>query len=378
MERSGNDIGMTREELLARIAELESVVKDLEWALDQNEGVYRRLATQNGGSAPLSPEGVRGAAMPGITPRGMTQVLVVDEDPETRARLVEALSVTGSVASEAVSVVEALHMAHNNPFDIALISLDWSGSGGMDLLRRLRALDDTICVVVMTEHGTLETAVEALRQGAYDYLVKPFDPDHLRVVMGRALERRSLMTAARERETFRQLSIRDGLTGVANHRHFCEILDQEIARSERTPRPISLLMIDIDDFKLYNDTNGHLQGDQALADVARLLSRSVRRVDIVCRYGGEEFAVLLPDTDADGASIIAQHVCDVVSEAPFENESLLPGGRLTISVGTATYPSQARRRDELIGRADEALYEAKRNGKNRVYAFTDGQPRPLE
>ena len=162
------------------------------------------------------------------------------------------------------------------------------------------------------------------------------------------------------------LAVTDGLTGLFNHRYFQDRLDRGLVRSTETGQPLSLLMIDIDYFKQYNDLNGHIAGDVALREMASILRRSVKRDDVVARYGGEEFAVVMGATGKEAARGVAERLRTEVERTEFPNEQVLPGGQLTISLGLATFPEDAADRARLIERADSALYAAKRGGRNRV------------
>lgn len=163
-----------------------------------------------------------------------------------------------------------------------------------------------------------------------------------------------------------KLAITDGLTGVYNHRYFQERLRRMISRALREHGDLSLLMIDIDFFKRYNDTNGHVAGDIALREVASRMARRLSREDMLARYGGEEFTIVLWGKSKAEALEIAEHVREEVRELPIANEKELPGGRLTISIGVATFPEDASDRGGLIDWADLSLYLAKTGGRNRV------------
>jgi diguanylate cyclase (GGDEF)-like protein len=163
-----------------------------------------------------------------------------------------------------------------------------------------------------------------------------------------------------------RLSYTDDLTGIYNHRFFIEQLTREVERHKRYATPLSLLMIDIDYFKHYNDANGHLAGDQVLKAIAVLIQRGVRQTDIVARYGGEEFSAILTNTGKDGALEIAERVRKNVSDARFPNEIAQPNKDLTISVGAATFSSSISTLIDLIREADHALYKAKNRGRNRI------------
>ena len=162
------------------------------------------------------------------------------------------------------------------------------------------------------------------------------------------------------RDELEKLSITDGLTGLANRRFLVQRLNEEALRFRRTKNEFSILMADVDHFKQYNDTFGHPAGDEVLKKVARILHANAREVDCVARYGGEEFCIMLPETSATGAMIVAERICARVAEAEF------PGQKITLSLGVASLPANGDTPDAVIAAADEALYKAKREGRNRV------------
>jgi diguanylate cyclase (GGDEF)-like protein/PAS domain S-box-containing protein len=179
------------------------------------------------------------------------------------------------------------------------------------------------------------------------------------------LYRAKLKEIEKMREEAVFLSQVDDLTGIYNHRFFIQQLSLEVERQKRYPAPLSLLMIDVDYFKHYNDANGHLAGDRALRAVAVLIQRAVRTTDIVARYGGEEFCAILINAGMEGAAEIGERVRRTVEKTRFLNESSQPNGDLTVSVGAATFTSSLNVTG-LIREADNALYRAKRAGRNRV------------
>jgi diguanylate cyclase (GGDEF)-like protein/PAS domain S-box-containing protein len=163
-----------------------------------------------------------------------------------------------------------------------------------------------------------------------------------------------------------RLSYTDDLTGIYNHRFFIEQLTLEVERQKRYSIPLSLLMIDIDYFKNYNDTNGHLAGDQALKAISKLIQQGVRQTDIVARYGGEEFSAILINAGREKALEIAERVRRNVSDTRFPNEKAQPNKDVTVSVGVATFSSSGSTLTDLIREADYALYRAKKRGRNRI------------
>ncbi len=192
-----------------------------------------------------------------------------------------------------------------------------------------------------------------------------------------ALDRSNYYAQAQE---LRRISVTDPLTGLLNRRYFEERLREELDRATRHGHPLALIMIDIDDFKAYNDANGHPAGDRALVQVGRALRASVRGIDVVSRFGGEEFSVILPETRKSGAVEIGERIRRAIEELYFSGQEALPHVQLTISLGVAGFPEDARDMKSLVQRADRALYQAKSAGRNRLvaYASTPGRDAPPE
>jgi len=167
-------------------------------------------------------------------------------------------------------------------------------------------------------------------------------------------------------ELYRELSYVDPLTGIYNRRFFDEALEAEIQKAIRNKRTLVLVMIDIDDFKVYNDTNGHQKGDTALVKMAQLFKSACRASDIVARYGGEEFTIIFPGAGQEHAMELGRRIVNEVAAADFDGQNLVPSGSLTVSIGVACFPEHAGSASELIHCADQALYEAKKRGKNTI------------
>ena len=177
------------------------------------------------------------------------------------------------------------------------------------------------------------------------------------------------MTASLNFQKVKELAIRDGLTGLYNHRHFQEMLSYTISHSDRYSSRASLLLIDLDNLKTINDSFGHQAGDRVLTTVGDVLSGSLRKVDIPARYGGDEFAVILPDTDKDGALAVAEKIRANLFRVPLKSDDTEI--EISLSIGISTYPISASDKDSLISKADRALYESKNHGKNKVTHFED-------
>lgn len=174
-----------------------------------------------------------------------------------------------------------------------------------------------------------------------------------------------------------ELAITDGLTGLFNRRHFQEALEHECQRAQRYGTNLSLLMIDLDFFKKFNDANGHPAGDRLLQQIARIISENTRNVDVTARYGGEEFVIILPDSDSAASMVVAKRILASVASRIFEGQESQPGGRVTLSVGLAAYPEHTPDPDQLLEMADQALYQAKKLGRNQIVAAVPQDETPV-
>lgn len=293
-------------------------------------------------------------------------ILVVDDEEIIRSLLFNTLTDMGYNVEVVSCGEEALEKVKHMPFEILITDLKMPGIHGIEVAKKFKEINSNICIIVITGYSSVETAVEAMRQGVYDYITKPFGLDELRIIVNRAAEKQILQ---REKEAYKELSITDGLTGIYNRRYLQEVLPREVNRANRYSHPLSLAMIDIDDFKIYNDTNGHLAGDEVLKTIAGLFNESIRKTDFVFRYGGEEFVMFLPETAKDAATVVARRIRRLAEGTEFKYAHVFPIRRLTISIGLAVYPGDAQTADELISKADQALYHAKQLGKNRVCLF---------
>jgi diguanylate cyclase (GGDEF)-like protein len=296
------------------------------------------------------------------------RILVVDDEEVVCRFLQSLLSRAGYQAEICLGGQEAMAKLEENSFDLVMTDLRMPGVDGLDVLRKAKELDPFCEVIVITAFASVESAVEVMKFGAYDYISKPFNIDEIRIVVEKALEKRTLLRAAEERDFYKQLSRIDGLTEVYNYRAFYELLHAEVARSKRHDSPLSVLMIDLDDLKAYNDTLGHQAGDTILKEVAWLLKKSLRNCDIVARYGGDEFAVILVETKRRDAIDTASRLGRLVEEISLEQSGIRLHKPLTISIGVASYPTDAQNERELVAKADQALYEAKTAGGNQARA----------
>ncbi len=296
------------------------------------------------------------------------RIAVVDDEPMICDMVSRALAGHGHEVQTFYQAEEFLEALPKDEFDLVFLDLRLPGLSGTTVLRLVKEHSPKIDVVIMTGFSSVESAITCMKEGAADYIPKPFSSDHILLVAQKTLYHREIARKAQERDFFEKLSKTDGLTGVFNHRFFLDLLQVEIVRSARYHHEFSLLMIDVDDFKLYNDRYGHPIGDQALQKIAAALRKTTRTSDYVARYGGEEFAVILTETAKDGACVCGERIRAAVNETELRDSEGRSLGTLSVSIGVASYPEDAAERDELIRKADAALYQAKARGKNQVAA----------
>lgn len=307
---------------------------------------------------------------------------LVIEDTVTSATLIchllERMGLRSVHARDGESGIEAFKLERP---DLVLLDIIMPGMDGFDVARRIRQLErdgEWTPIIFLSARASEADLERGIDVGGDDYLVKPVSEVVLKAKV-RAMQRiaqmryslllltRKLNEANRE---LSRLSSVDGLTGIPNRRVFDDTLVREWRRAERRNAPLSLLLLDIDHFKEYNDCYGHQAGDDCLRAVAGSLDRALRRSsDLAARYGGEEFVIVLPETDAEGARNVAENVLEIVRGLGIEHARSQTASRVTISIGVAM-AIPARDDDsgwkKLLGSADAALYQAKDNGRNRI------------
>lgn len=284
------------------------------------------------------------------------EILLIEDEAEASEKLGAVLYAAGHNVNVASSAKEGLKLLKDLKCAVVITELRLPDMGSVELIRAIKNIDAKISVIVITPYLFINSAIEAMENGAFGYITKPFNPSEIRIVVQHAVERYFLMDEANKKSYYYDLSILDGLTGVYNHRYLHEVLDRELMRARRYPQSLSLVMVDVDNFKKYNDTNGHMAGDELLKGLTNLFVRSLRNLDMVFRYGGEEFCILLIETNKEGARLAAERLLNLVRLS-------LP---TTISMGIAEFPTDSKEKDMLIDKADKALYQAKSTGKNKV------------
>lgn len=292
------------------------------------------------------------------------KILIADDDPDFRHMLVRRAERMGLDITEVSDGSKAIATLRRDKFDVLILDLYMPGQTGIEVFQAARRLDPEIQALVLTGNATVETAVEALRSGAYDYLVKPLESLAVfELSLTRALEHRHLLREnARLFAEVERLAITDPLTGLFNRHKLNESLVVEVERGLRYERPLAAIMIDLDDLKRINDRLGHPMGDSVLKQVAQGIKSQVRKVDIPTRYGGDEFVVILPEADADEATRVANRIYARIQEIPFEGD--LP---ISVSIGVAELCSGVETPESFLHEVDRALYESKRAGGGCIH-----------
>ena len=300
-------------------------------------------------------------------------VLMVEDSKVSLATYAQRLENRGYTVATASSAEQAREELAQRMPDIILLDVFMPKVSGFDLLRELRDDPRTakIPVILISALSDTKHIVEGLELGANDYVTKPIVMPILTARMEALLRSSELVRRLEvQTELLAKLAAFDDLTGAYNRRSMFHHLEAEIGRSRRYERSLSVLMVDVDHFKRVNDEFGHAAGDKALTWVSQTLSSQLRSMDFLCRYGGEEFCVILPETSSTGAVRAGERLRVAVERETFVDQPLKVS--ITVSVGAATWNvSESRDVPDLLAQADYALLAAKRAGRNRV-ASTEG------
>lgn len=284
------------------------------------------------------------------------RILIVDDQPVLAAMYATILRQAGILVSTVTNPLRVMATLGEFQPDVLLLDMYMPGCTGIELATVLRQQPAyvSIPIVFLSAETQLYRQMEALKRGGDDFLTKPIRLDHLVAAVQNRAQRARLLRSA---------MVRDSLTGLYNHTTSKELLKREHARAARHSRPLTFAMVDIDHFKSVNDTHGHVVGDHVIKSLARLLQQRLRKTDFVGRYGGEEFAIVLPDTDAHAAQLVLDEMRERFGQVRHHaNETEFTA---TFSCGFASFPGFIDTAT-LVSAADRALYEAKRSGRNRV------------
>ncbi len=317
-------------------------------------------------------------------------ILIADDEPAIRNLVGELLTDEGHTVTLAENGEDALEKFNRGWQEIVFSDIRMPKMTGIELLSEVMKINENTQFIIMTSHASVENSVAALKQGAFDYIIKPFED--LDLIIDTANRAIANLTAIRKQQyllstlsrqnvelgdlnkKFREMAIRDGLTGLFNHRHAQDRLNEEFERSRRFGRRFSILFMDVDHFKFFNDNNGHQAGDVVLKSIADLMTNTVRESDIVARWGGEEFIIIAAETEVKQACELAERIRLAVSDHAFAHSKQQPLGIVSLSIGVATISSSTQDAQSLVKLADDAVYFAKDHGRNRtVFCTTSRQ-----
>ena len=273
-------------------------------------------------------------------------ILVVDDEKDVRETVVEMLTNLGFQVRSVSNAQEALQELDKGECGFVLTDIKMPGMDGLELIRQIKTSYPDVCSIAMTGYSQEYGYVDVIDAGAADFLDKPFGIEELEAKVKRVMIERNI------KRELGKLSITDSLTGLYNRRHFFTRLNEELMRAERQQQELALIFLDLDDFKRYNDTYGHLSGDSLLQKVGKIINANIRQgVDSGYRYGGDEFAIILVEADEALAHKIGRRIQKAIEEQC----------KLGASIGYASLGGLSA--NEILARADESLYEAKRHKK---------------
>ncbi len=296
------------------------------------------------------------------------RVLIVDDQPANVRVMAEALNDEYEIFF-ATSGAKALEIAASSGIELVLLDVVMPELDGFEVCRRLKDDERTSAIPVIFVTARDETSDEArgFDVGAVDYITKPIRPPVVRARVRMQLELKHA------RDLLERLALLDPLTGIANRRRFDAALEEEWKRACRTGTWFSLALLDVDDFKAFNDAYGHARGDDCLRAVAQALTTVTRRPgDLAARYGGEEFVIILPQTDGEAMGVQMRRLLATIEALALKHEHSRAGDRLSVSIGAVSVIATAdRHATEILESADRLLYQAKENGRNRVEHHTE-------
>ncbi|HYH20750.1 MAG TPA: PleD family two-component system response regulator [Azospirillum sp.] len=304
------------------------------------------------------------------------RVLVLEDSVLDLEKITETLKRDGDHVIHSETCAKALERALNDDLDMVIVSLTLLNEDGLRLCSQLRSHERTrqVPILLVVDEGDLNRVAKGLELGANDYVIKPIDRNELLARVRTQIRRKRYQERLRANyEHSLSMALTDSLTGVFNRRYVNAHLPRLLDRAIDNHKPVSVLMFDIDHFKVVNDTWGHDVGDDVLKEVASRASRNLRTFDLVARLGGEEFVVILPDTDDEAARVVAERLRNRIADAPFVVAAPVGQIAVTVSVGVAAGGRLGDTADNLIKRADAALYQAKRSGRNCVVADPRGE-----
>ncbi|MDL1969001.1 MAG: diguanylate cyclase [Deltaproteobacteria bacterium] len=300
-----------------------------------------------------------------------TSILIVDDEPYIRNSIHEFIGMAGYKPFKSSSAEEALKILKTNTIHVVITDVRLPGINGLELTDIIKKDYDTDIIIITGYIGDYSYE-EAINKGASDFVSKPIRLEELLLRLKRVLkEQRITKERVLMLKKLQELAITDGLTKLYNSRYFYKQLDSETDRSKRYNHPFTLLFMDIDHFKHYNDTYGHLEGDKVLARFGKTIKSCLRKMDTAYRYGGEEFVVILPETSRDEVMAAAKRIKKAIENEKFSPQSGKPIS-ITISIGVTEY-CRGERISTLVQRADKAMYLSKQKGRNQISTLFSGE-----
>ncbi len=295
------------------------------------------------------------------------KILIITENGDIFKYTREILDNEKFITTIVKNADEALGKIKKEQFEIIVMEVKTPGVDDFEVVKYVKESQSENCLIITAGYSSIQDALKTLKAGAYDFISKPFDEDTTKIILNKVVERQSLY---KERNHFRELSTIDSLTEVFNRRYFQELISNEFSRSMRFKHDLSLILVDIDNFKYFNDAYGHLIGDKILKGFVKILLESVRKIDYVCRFGGDEFIIVLPETGKEGAYNLARRLQSSILKTVIHIDNKVEA-KLAISIGISTYPHDASNNEQLVEKADHALYDVKKMGKGQIGFFAD-------
>ncbi len=311
------------------------------------------------------------------------KILVADDDSficEMLSAILESEGYTVETASNGVEALEKYRA--EKKFDLILSDMNMPEMSGLEIIKEIRGNDNKVPIIILTGNSEISIAIDALKSGANDYILKDENiQDVILISIEKVMENyrlkkqnvELLQDLEKKNRELNKMAFVDGLTGISNRRYFEDSLNNEWEKAVGEAIPLSVILIDIDFFKLYNDTYGHQQGDACLKQVAQKLNESAGiSKNIVARYGGEEFVAVLPGLDEKGAIAIANEMLSGIARLKIPHESSTVSDIVTVSLGVGYgFPTESMKPADLLKIADRELYKAKESGRNRILISSD-------
>ncbi|MEX1147550.1 MAG: PleD family two-component system response regulator [Sphingomonadales bacterium] len=295
-------------------------------------------------------------------------ILLIEDQPYAAQRMAESLAELGQVESEE-DAAKAVDRAQGQGIDLVIVSLGLTGADGLRVCSQLRSLENSrhVPILMVVDSSDSGELVRGFEIGVNDYLVRPIDRNELTARARTQIRRKRYSDRLRQamHANFR-MAMTDAVTGLYNRHFMANHLDSLFDSARMNNKSISVLMVDIDHFKRVNDIYGHKAGDEILKEFGHRVACNIRGVDLATRYGGEEFVVIMPDTDIGLAHSVAERLRREIEEQPFVVSTVAEPIGITVSIGVATRDTGTASAQDLLEQADRALYAAKNNGRNRV------------